>query len=167
MIFKMIYCLFQDSTRDIWSNIPIRLQEFSRPLPSGTPSGEGVYLTVYFFSCPNTDTVKWVEGKYSPAVCWGFLSSQTPHRGQGATLQMLKPKTNALPSSTKALRGSRFVYLSWSLNLLHCLQVVCSFSNTSECSHYNDYQLILVNQLKSYQRTESKKQPNGDKIAFW
>ena len=26
--------------------------------PSGTPSGEGVYLTVYPSSCPNTDTVK-------------------------------------------------------------------------------------------------------------
>ena len=27
------------------------------PSPSGTPSGKGLYLTVYPSSCPNTDTV--------------------------------------------------------------------------------------------------------------
>ena len=39
------------------SNIPPRLQEFPRALPLGTPSGQGVYLTVYPSSLPNTDTV--------------------------------------------------------------------------------------------------------------
>ena len=39
------------------------LQEFPQALPSGTPSGKGLYLTVYPFSCPNTDTV------YSLAHC--------------------------------------------------------------------------------------------------
>ena len=57
MIVKMIYCPYQDSTRDTRSNIPLRLQEFPRASPSGTPSGEGVYLTVYPSSRPNTDTV--------------------------------------------------------------------------------------------------------------
>ena len=34
-----------------------RIQEFPRASPWGTPSGEGVYLTVYPSSRPNTDTV--------------------------------------------------------------------------------------------------------------
>ena len=32
------------------------LQEFPKALPLGTPSDEGVYLTVYPLSHPNTDT---------------------------------------------------------------------------------------------------------------
>ena len=47
MFVKMIYCPYKGSTRDIRSNIPLCLQEFPRAPPSGTPSGEGVYLTVY------------------------------------------------------------------------------------------------------------------------
>ena len=39
------------------SNILLRLQEFPRAASSGTPSGGGVYLTVYPSSRPNTDTV--------------------------------------------------------------------------------------------------------------
>ena len=35
----------------------LRLQELPPALPLGTPSGEGVYLTVYPSSRPNTDTV--------------------------------------------------------------------------------------------------------------
>ena len=54
---KMMYCPYKDSTRDILSNIPHSLQEFPLALPSGTPSGEGVYFTVYSSSRPNTDTV--------------------------------------------------------------------------------------------------------------
>ena len=42
----MIYCPNWDST-----------QELPRALPSGTPSGEGVYLTVCPLSRPNTNTV--------------------------------------------------------------------------------------------------------------
>ena len=56
MVVKMIYCLYFDLTRDIRSNKPLRLQDFPRASPSGTPSGEGVYLTVYPSSRPNTDT---------------------------------------------------------------------------------------------------------------
>ena len=37
--------------------ITLCLQEFSRASPSGTPSGKGLYLTVYPLSCPYTDTV--------------------------------------------------------------------------------------------------------------
>ena len=47
-----------DSTRDTRSSMPLRLQEFPRALPSGTPSAEGVYLTLYSLCCPNTDTEK-------------------------------------------------------------------------------------------------------------
>ena len=57
MTVKIIYCLYKDSTRDIRSNIPLRLQEIPWALPSGDPSGEGVYLTVYPTSSPNTDTI--------------------------------------------------------------------------------------------------------------
>ena len=39
---------------------PLRLQEFPRALPSGTPSGGGVYFTVYPSSRPNTDTVFFI-----------------------------------------------------------------------------------------------------------
>ena len=54
----MIYCPYKDSTRNIGSNIPLLLQELPRALPSGTPSGKGVYLTVYTSSHPNTDTIQ-------------------------------------------------------------------------------------------------------------
>ena len=57
MTVKMIYCLYEDSTRDIQSNIPLRLKEFPWALPSGTPSGKGVYLTIYPSSRPYSDTV--------------------------------------------------------------------------------------------------------------
>ena len=63
----MICCPYKDSARDIRSNILLHLQEFPRASPLGTPSGEGVYLTVYPSSRPNTDTVKYVvevEQKY-------------------------------------------------------------------------------------------------------
>ena len=53
----IIYCPYQDSTRDIWSNIPLCLQEFPWTSPLGTPSGGGVYLTVNPSSGPNTDRV--------------------------------------------------------------------------------------------------------------
>ena len=36
--------------------VPSGVQEFPRASPSGTPSGGGVYLTVYPSSHPNTDT---------------------------------------------------------------------------------------------------------------
>ena len=51
-----MYCPYWESTRAIWSNIPLCLQEFPRASPSGTPSGKGVYLTVYPLSRPNTET---------------------------------------------------------------------------------------------------------------
>ena len=77
MIFKMMYCPYKDSTRDIWSNIPLCLQELPWALPSGTPSGKGVYLTVYPSSRPNTDTVyPMLRGymKYCPSAVYIFLS---------------------------------------------------------------------------------------------
>ena len=47
-----------DERRDIRSNIPLRLKEFlRRAKPEGTPEGEGVYLTVYPESSPNTDSI--------------------------------------------------------------------------------------------------------------
>ena len=58
MIVKMIYSPYQDSTRDIRSNIPLHLQVLPRASPSGTPSGKGVYLIVYPSSRPNTDTIQ-------------------------------------------------------------------------------------------------------------
>ena len=42
--------------RDIRSNIPLRLKEFPRAKPEGTPEGGGVYLTVYPELSPNTYT---------------------------------------------------------------------------------------------------------------
>ena len=44
-----------DLTRDIRSNITLWLHEFPRASPLGTPSGKGLYLTVYPSSFPNTD----------------------------------------------------------------------------------------------------------------
>ena len=35
------------------------LKEFPRAWPSGTPSGKGLYLTIYPSSRPNTDTVQY------------------------------------------------------------------------------------------------------------
>ena len=58
MTVKMIYCPYQDSTQDIPPNIPLCLQELPRALPLGTPSGKGVYLTVYPSSRPYMYTRK-------------------------------------------------------------------------------------------------------------
>ena len=41
------------------SNIPLCLKEFPREKPEGTPEGEGVYLTVYPESSPNTDSISF------------------------------------------------------------------------------------------------------------
>ena len=56
MIVKMVYCPYYDLTWYIRSNIPLCLQEFPRAWPLRTPSGKGVYLTVYPLPHPNTDT---------------------------------------------------------------------------------------------------------------
>ena len=54
---KMIYCLYEDSNRDIRSNIDLRLWELPLASPSGTSSGKGLYLTVYPSSRPNRETL--------------------------------------------------------------------------------------------------------------
>ena len=85
MIVEMIYCPYQDSTRDIQSNIPLCLQELPLVLPLGTSSGEGVYLTVYHSSRPNTDTIlhgKTVFRCLSPFAFGNHTSLETsvgPH----------------------------------------------------------------------------------------
>ena len=54
----ILYPYFYE-TRDIRSNIPLRLKEFPRAKPKGTPEGGGVYLTVYPESSPNTDSISF------------------------------------------------------------------------------------------------------------
>ena len=46
-------------TMDIRSNIPLRLKEFLRPKPEGTPEGKGVCLTIYPGSSANTDSISF------------------------------------------------------------------------------------------------------------
>ena len=50
---------YYDEWRDIQSNIPLSLKEFLRAKPEGTPEGEGLYLTVYPESSPNTDIISF------------------------------------------------------------------------------------------------------------
>ena len=50
---------YEDERRNIRSNIPLRLKEFPRAKPEGTPEGKGVYLTVYPESSPNTDSISF------------------------------------------------------------------------------------------------------------
>ena len=50
---------YKDETRDIRSNITLCLKEFPRAKPEGTPEGEGIYLTVYPESSPNTDIISF------------------------------------------------------------------------------------------------------------
>ena len=57
MAVKMIYNSALGLDSNTRSNIPLCLQESPRALPLGTPSGKGVYLTVYPELSPNTDTV--------------------------------------------------------------------------------------------------------------
>ena len=57
MTVKMIYCPYEDST-----------QEFPRASPLGTPSGKGVYLTVYSSSCHNRDTVQQSTELYTTCI---------------------------------------------------------------------------------------------------
>ena len=58
----MIYCPYQDSTSNIRSDIALRLRELFWASILGTPSGRGLYLTVYPLSRPNTDTRQLVLG---------------------------------------------------------------------------------------------------------
>ena len=53
----MIFCPYQDSTWDTQSNIALRLLVLSQATPSGTPSGGGLYLSVYPLFRPHMDTV--------------------------------------------------------------------------------------------------------------
>ena len=59
IIVKMIYCPYQDSTLDIRSNIPLRLEELPWASPQRTPSGEGVYLTIY----PSSHQIQSLKGR--------------------------------------------------------------------------------------------------------
>ena len=54
----MIYCPYEDSTRDIQSNKALHIWDFPWALPSGTLSCGGLYLTVYPLSRPNTYTIE-------------------------------------------------------------------------------------------------------------
>ena len=54
---KCILYPYQDKTRDIRSNIALRLREFPMAKPRGTSEGKGVYLTAYPKSSPNTDSI--------------------------------------------------------------------------------------------------------------
>ena len=56
-IHKIIYCPYEDLTWIKRSNIARCRRELPWALPLATPSGEGLYLTVYPLSCPNLDTV--------------------------------------------------------------------------------------------------------------
>ena len=40
-------------------NIPLRLKDFPRVKTEGIPEGEGMYLTVYPESSPNTDSISF------------------------------------------------------------------------------------------------------------
>ena len=51
--------LYEDETRDFWSNIPFMSEGVPEGKPKRTPEGEGVYLTVYFESSPNTDSISF------------------------------------------------------------------------------------------------------------
>ena len=52
----LLHLYYDERTLDIGSNIPLCLQEFPWALLLGTPSSEGIYLTIYPLSCPNRDT---------------------------------------------------------------------------------------------------------------
>ena len=52
-----ILYLYEDETRNILSNIALRLREFPRAKPEGTPKGGGLYLTVYPELSPNTGSI--------------------------------------------------------------------------------------------------------------
>ena len=52
---------YWDERRDIRSNIPLCLKEVLRVKPVGTPESEGVYLTVYPESSPNTDSISFQQ----------------------------------------------------------------------------------------------------------
>ena len=56
-----ILCQFQDTMRDILSNIALRLREFPREKPEGIPKGGGLYLTVYPESNPNTGSISFLR----------------------------------------------------------------------------------------------------------
>ena len=54
----MLYPYYKER-RDIRSNIPLRLKDFPRAKPEGTPEGGGVILTVYLELSPNTDIISF------------------------------------------------------------------------------------------------------------
>ena len=57
-ISKVLYP-YEDNTRDLQSNISLRMKEFPRAKPKGSPKGKGVYLTVYPEWSPIMDSIKF------------------------------------------------------------------------------------------------------------
>ena len=63
-VIKILKCILypsKDETRDVRSNLPLRLKEFPRGKPEGTLKGEGVYLTVYPESSPDMDSISFYQ----------------------------------------------------------------------------------------------------------
>ena len=52
---------YQDKTRDIQSNIVLRLREIPRAKLKGTPEDGGLYLTVYPESSPNMGSISFLR----------------------------------------------------------------------------------------------------------
>ena len=73
-------------------------------MPSETPSGDGVYLTVYLSSCPNMDTVQYSSEWLSTFVTKtnGFCKfDKQPMRENGVSstkyaLLLIKVKSNPI-----------------------------------------------------------------------
>ena len=57
---RLVWCI------DVYLHLPTIKYTWELPqaLPLGTPSGGGLYLTVYPLSCPNTDTVLYENTDY-------------------------------------------------------------------------------------------------------
>ena len=53
--------LVSDMKGKMDSNIPLCLKEFPKAKPEGIPAGEGVYLTEYPESSPNTDSISFQQ----------------------------------------------------------------------------------------------------------
>ena len=123
----MIYCSYQDSNQYIRSNIPLGLKEFPWASPSGTPSGEGVYLTVYPMSCPNTDTVQFISMQYSKMECSAVWCNAV-HCGA--------VQCNAVQSKAKQSKAKKVQCSAVQCSAVQCSAVQCSAVQCSavQCS---------------------------------
>ena len=92
--------------------LPLEPKPFPRLTMLGTPSGKGLYLTVYPLSCPNTDTVIYIFNKsiyYYSSLSAGLLPVLVQLQAVPAAGQRLHPPAWPCHGSLRPLEQYKYL----------------------------------------------------------